>query len=479
MADRYQSRPFRADDDYDRAHNETPQQGESDPLAELARLIGQTDPFANIGREVRPPQAHAPSQDDLDDQTPPDVEPAPSRPSWMQRVTQRAPQPTYRDPVPAEPQYTAEPYEAAQDHGYAPQDHLPQAYAPHTDAQYEEPSDPARYDDALYGAADDGSDPRYAQHPGGYPDQGYDPEQGYDEAGDQIRRPRRGGMTTVVAVVALAIVGTVGAYAYRNYTGSPRNGEAPIIKADTTPNKIVPPTQAADASGKLIQDRIATGPGSERIVSREEQPVDVNTAKAGPRVVFPPLTQNPNPASATPPVMPANRPAGNGPASGNVGGDEPRKVRTLTIRPDQADVAPAVPAKPPAAAAPALVRAAVPANPAAVPAANAPMSLSPQAAAPSRMASNNPTPAAVAAGGYVVQISSQRSEADAQASYRALQGKFPSVLGSRPPLIKRADLGEKGIYYRAMVGPFGTPDEASQFCGSLKTAGGQCVVQRN
>jgi hypothetical protein len=83
------------------------------------------------------------------------------------------------------------------------------------------------------------------------------------------------------------------------------------------------------------------------------------------------------------------------------------------------------------------------------------------------------------AGGYLVQVSSQKNEADAQASYRVLQGKFPSVLGSRSPMIKRADLGDKGIYYRAMVGPFGSPDEASQFCGSLKSAGGQCVVQRN
>ena len=58
-------------------------------------------------------------------------------------------------------------------------------------------------------------------------------------------------------------------------------------------------------------------------------------------------------------------------------------------------------------------------------------------------------------------------------------GKFPGVLGSRAPVIKRADLGDRGVYYRALVGPFGTPDEASQFCGSLKTAGGQCVVQRN
>ena len=39
--------------------------------------------------------------------------------------------------------------------------------------------------------------------------------------------------------------------------------------------------------------------------------------------------------------------------------------------------------------------------------------------------------------GYLVQVSSQRNEADAQASYRALQHKYPSVLGSRAPLIMR------------------------------------------
>jgi len=46
-------------------------------------------------------------------------------------------------------------------------------------------------------------------------------------------------------------------------------------------------------------------------------------------------------------------------------------------------------------------------------------------------------------------------------------------------VIKRADLGDKGVYYRAMVGPFGSPEEASHFCSSLKSAGGQCVIQKN
>ena len=89
------------------------------------------------------------------------------------------------------------------------------------------------------------------------------------------------------------------------------------------------------------------------------------------------------------------------------------------------------------------------------------------------------TAAPAGSGGYLVQVTSQLNEADAQASYRALQGKFPSVLAAREPVIKRADTGASGVYYRAHVGPFKTSEEASRFCGELKTVGGQCVVQRN
>ena len=60
-----------------------------------------------------------------------------------------------------------------------------------------------------------------------------------------------------------------------------------------------------------------------------------------------------------------------------------------------------------------------------------------------------------------------------------MQGKYPAVLGTRSASVRRVDLGEKGVYYRAMVGPFGSSGEAAQLCDSLKTAGGQCVIQRN
>ena len=82
-------------------------------------------------------------------------------------------------------------------------------------------------------------------------------------------------------------------------------------------------------------------------------------------------------------------------------------------------------------------------------------------------------------GGYLVQVTSQKNEADALSFYRMMQGKYPAVLGTRSASVRRVDLGVKGAYYRAMVGPFGSSGEAAQLCDSLKTAGGQCVIQRN
>ena len=76
-------------------------------------------------------------------------------------------------------------------------------------------------------------------------------------------------------------------------------------------------------------------------------------------------------------------------------------------------------------------------------------------------------------------LSSQRSEADAQAAFRSLKNKYPGQLGNQEVVIRRMDLGEKGIYYRALVGPFASVEQATEMCGSLKAVGGQCVVQKN
>jgi len=478
MADRYQDRPFATHEDDDRDYGPGASRAESDPLAELARLIGQTDPFGAAPKTPHPLQSRANVQPQYQPPAEEDGGRPAGPPPWMQRAN-RAVAP---EPEPEEPEYQPIPVHPL--HRYAAQHHAAPAQDYQEEApQYADPEpqpDPARYDDALYGQIESGE--QDFQRDPGYPHDPYAYESGYEEEPEP--RKRSSGLVTVAAVLALAVVGTGAAFAYRTYVGSPRTGEPPIIKADNSPTKVLPAPAAAGAA--TTPDRMVPADGGEKIVSREETPVDVN-AKSGMRVAYPALNQNCNPPpvasvapSAPPPAAAANGTLSNG---------EPRKIKTLSVKGDPAENggAPVAVAPPAAAAKPApAARTAASHNPSLANAsANTPLSLSPQGApqpepAPSRVANVAPVQAAPAAGGgYVVQVSSQKNEADAHASYRALQGKFPAVLGSRSPLIKRADLGEKGVFYRAMVGPFGSQDEASQFCGNLKTAGGQCVVQRN
>ena len=86
---------------------------------------------------------------------------------------------------------------------------------------------------------------------------------------------------------------------------------------------------------------------------------------------------------------------------------------------------------------------------------------------------------AVVASGYAVQVASERSESRAQAAFRALQAKYPNQLSGHQPIIRRADLGAAGIYYRALVGPFASAEKAAKMCSGLKAAGGDCIIQKN
>src|SRR6202022_3691573 len=288
MAHRYQDSPSPAVDDYDHGEDHASARGESDPLAELARLIGQTDPFGTMGRANQqvPPR---PSARDKQYQRPaePDNGPPAGPPPWMQRANRQEippPPPEYPGAVhPLQQRYAAAPAEPEPDYHQAP---------PPFDDEDREP-DPSRYDDALYGQLDAGA--QQSQHDPAYADDAYAYQDGYDDGIEDQGQKRRGGMATVFVVLARAVGGTGAAFAYRTYIGSPRiSGEPPIIKADSSPTKIVP--APADGTAKL-PDRLATGDGTEKIVPREEAPVDVN-APAGPRVVFPPLSQNGNPPSA-------------------------------------------------------------------------------------------------------------------------------------------------------------------------------------
>ncbi|MEP3429373.1 MAG: SPOR domain-containing protein [Roseibium sp.] len=119
-----------------------------------------------------------------------------------------------------------------------------------------------------------------------------------------------------------------------------------------------------------------------------------------------------------------------------------------------------------------------------VPAANndGPLNLAQPATAPVRTApattvSTNTASGSIAPGTYIVQVTSQRSAAAASDAYSGLQRRFPSILGSRDAVIVSADLGDRGVFYRARI-PTGSRDDAVRLCEQLQGAGGDCFVRR-
>ncbi len=243
-------------------------------------------------------------------------QPAPAEPDYPVSVNPVHPLHRYSaQPTAPEPEPDFHQPQAYQDQAYQAPGYQDQAYQQHDQAHeqhdqayqeqaYQQP-DPARYDDALYGRLEAGEQD-YQRDPA-YPDDPYAFQSDYPEADLDEPKKQRGGMMTVAAILALAVVGTGAAFAYKTYVGSPRSGEPPIIKADNTPTKIVP--APSDSSAK-VPDRMVSGDGTEKIVPREEAPVDVNAKAGGPRVVFPPLNQNANPppvASVSPSTIPPSK----------------------------------------------------------------------------------------------------------------------------------------------------------------------------
>lgn len=487
-----------------------------DPLAELARLIGQDDPFAETGEEQHAPSrsqatpvarragngngAHArPIQNDDGYETEerydeaPDNYARPSEPAYARQndgeagydydapKSRRAPagnangrgaysyggnpagraeQPLARPSRPAP--RNVPPLDLDDDYNEQPYDR--QARAPQNPRQFEDD----RYDQdyALE------QEPEYAEDD--YP-------QDYVEAPPSNRR--RWILIGTMSLIGVIALGVVGVYGYRAIFKRQANGNPPTIQSLDKPVKVEP--NAAAGGSKQDYTRIDEQQpiGGERVVSREEKPANLNPNPAG-RGSVAGFAAPPGQANATPVL---NQSMGNL----NHANGEPKRVRTMTVRSDGSVVDSPRSAKP------------------ALPRANAPLALNPnvqpdpqdnandqppqpaarpgsRSAAPATNHWANTEPPARAqpsnyapAGSYVVQVSSQKNETDAHTAWRQLQAKYTNILGSSQVSFKRVDLGDRGTFYRAMVGPFGNRDQAYEMCQNLKTAGGECVVQRN
>lgn len=284
--------------------------------------------------------------------------------------------------------------------------------------------------------AHDDHDDHHGHHDqfGDFGDEFSEPE---EEDGDGHGEPGRRPLRSIAVVLALAVFGTVGVWAWRTFSAG-HAGDPPVIRADKSPTKITPMSDVKSDS--------RPGRGGEQVVRRDEDPVDVGNADGD------------APDAGPPPLR-----------------GDPRRVRTVPIRADDGSSVPdrpapraAAAAMPPSPPSPASRAAAAPPQPAAPP--------------PQRQAAVAPPPPADAgssdAGAYMVQLTAVKTEGDAQSEFRRLQNKYSSVLGGRQPVIRRKDKGDQ-VYYAAGVGGFGAKGEAELFCEQLKAAGATCYVYKN
>lgn len=378
-------------------------------------------------------------------------------------------------------------------------------------------------------------DPRYGA--AGYAEPGTEPELA------PAPRARSSSLKLAAAVAGVAVLGIAGALALRGGGSQSQAGKAPpIVKADAGPTKLAPEKPGGidipDQNKQIFQrgpQNATTQQDQAKLVVNEEQPVDVKAVarQAAPRVV--PLTsQQPVSVTSSAPASPIQPVAGSqalpqAPVTPAGASDPnapivPRAVRTTTVRPEtpatpaatapQADQTAAKPAAAtapplrqmvmPTAEAPAKPVAAAsppPAKPRAVPQTTSsidsskPLAIEPQAqknqtrvaaARPAEVASaprDNQSdveapraPVRTGGGAMMVQLAAEGSNEGARAAFARLKGRF-SELSSYSPNIRSAEVNGATVH-RLRVGPF-SRDEAVKLCESLRAKGGSCFLAAN
>lgn len=101
------------------------------------------------------------------------------------------------------------------------------------------------------------------------------------------------------------------------------------------------------------------------------------------------------------------------------------------------------------------------------------------AAVPTAPAKSLESMVAALSGDYLIQIAALRSQEAAEGEWARISGRHPDLLGAYTSKIVRADLGERGIFYRLRAGPLTDRPAAEKLCESLAAQNVGCLVVRN
>lgn len=276
-----------------------------------------------------------------------------------------------------------------------------------------------------------------------------DPSERPYYAGEE--EPRRSSFIRNLLVICV-MLGCAGAiyFAYnkgKQAGGGETGGAIPLIRADQDPTKKKPD----DAGGSVPdQDKLVYNPNDpngakvERLLPPPEQPLPKPVPVPGATDTLP--VQNVAPVAA-PQAAPPTAAIG---VATNAASQQANATGLMTAPPGAKavpgiEIPPAPPAQPAQAAAPAK-----------------PVPLTP--------------PAPAATGPLRVQIAATKDEPSARAEFARLQKAHADLLGNLSATVVKADLGDKGVFYRIQAGPIADKAQADKLCAQLKPLGIGCIV---
>ncbi len=405
---------------------------------------------------------------------------------------------------------------------------------------------PAPAQQQPYAAPDYGShaDPSVAQHQHYASDPQFDVAPDEAAWADPARAPvQRGSRRPVYAIAASVLVAVVGigvAFAYKGTSSSPR--EIKTIMAAAGPTKVQPPADATADQADQDANALGAQQAPTKLVSREEQPVDLSqtvqdnaardAASRGTDAASVPVPLSPEQAAgtaspdystmggATPDTASrATASPSYGEQGFGVGMPAPKKVKVVSVRPDgtilptdaasdTAEPASAPPSKsadragsiartatPKTLGTKSTSRAAALTPPPADDGDDAPApkpSKSAKKTKPVHVASaETEAPAATATatangdadampagnGTFAVQLAAPGSEAEAKSATTKLLKKYGSALSGRRLGFHRAESNGHTVF-RVRVSSL-SKDDATSLCSKLKSDGGTCFVAKN
>ena len=78
--------------------------------------------------------------------------------------------------------------------------------------------------------------------------------------------------------------------------------------------------------------------------------------------------------------------------------------------------------------------------------------------------------------GYRIQFASFRTAAKAKSAWAKIKKAHGAIVDGLPPHTRRADLGQRGVYFRVQAGNFKTARAARQICVKLKAKRQDCII---